>query len=100
MVTAIPTGNKLCDKLVIDAVAPSGDVEEQVDLLHILHQAPSNACWLSCSLVHLHNLSLIHSYNNLHLFNIVLTLLHRGGTQQASLEQAETNQAVHDVVYL
>merc|ERR1712168_1664337 len=104
VVTAIPTGNKLCDELVIDAVAPSGDVEEQVDLLHILHKATSYVGWLCCSLVYLHYLSILHPYNNLHLFNIVLALLDRGGTHKVCLEKADTKQdlwrAIHGVVYL
>jgi len=38
-VTALPAVLNLPDETVVDGVAAIGDVEEDVDLLHVLHEA-------------------------------------------------------------
>ena len=38
-VTALPAVLQLADETVVDGVTPVGDVEQDVDLLHVLHQA-------------------------------------------------------------
>jgi len=41
-VIAVPAALQLTDHAVVDGVTAVGDVEEDVDLLHVLHQAPSD----------------------------------------------------------
>jgi len=41
-VSALSAGLQLSDETVVDGVAAVGDVEQDVDLLHVLHQAPGD----------------------------------------------------------
>jgi len=41
-VSPLPAGLQLGDETVVDGVAAVGDVQQDVDLLHVLHQAPGD----------------------------------------------------------